>query len=190
MFAAAIGHLRAQLNEHLTRFDGSTEDVVILSNVQQTDGSVEPEVENKLAMFVTNFQRDALPVGKRNAQTSMARLTEKRPPVHFNIYMMIAACHSGKRYAQGLKLLSAAVAFFQSTPVFDHHTSPGLDPGIDRLILDIENLDTQSLGTLWGVLGGTYLPSVLYRLRLVTVDAGAVVAEVPVIRSSKTAAEG
>jgi hypothetical protein len=182
MFSAAIGHVRGRLNEHLTRANGSTEDAVVLSSVHQTDGSVAPEVENTLAMFVTNFQKDDLPLAPRHNGFATGRVAELRPPLHFNVYLMIAACHSGKRYVQGLEMLSFAVAFFQANPVFDQRNSPGLDRRIDRLVLDIENLDTQSISNLWGVFGGNYLPSVLYRLRIVTVDADALVAEVPTIR--------
>ena len=54
--------------------------------------------------------------------------------------------------------------------------------------LEIENLDADGLSQLWGVLGSRYLPSVLYRMRTVTIDAGALTAETLVIRAPRAAA--
>jgi len=48
--------------------------------------------------------------------------------------------------------------------------TPELDPRIERLMLDIANLGIAELSNLWGVLSGKYVPSVLYRVRMVAVD--------------------
>ena len=34
---------------------------------------------------------------------------------------------------------------------------------------------------LWSLLGGRYLPSMLYKVRMITVDANAVIGQVPII---------
>ena len=64
-------------------------------------------------------------------------------------------------------------------PVFDKHSTPDLDSRIDKLVLDIENLNIQDLSNLWGLLGGRYLPSVYYRVRMVTIHPDNVVAQLP-----------
>jgi Pvc16 N-terminal domain len=120
--------------------------------------SASPRIDNKLVLFVTNIQRDTLPQNGLNGRAPAAGVVETRPPLHLNLYVMIAACFGGANYGEGLKRLSAAVAFFQANPVFDAQRSPELDRRISRLVLDIENLDSQTISHLWGVLGGTYLP--------------------------------
>ena len=87
---------------------------------------------------------------------------------------MVAAHFSAANYPEALKILSKVVEFFQARPVFDHHNSPSLDRGIHKLVIDIENLSLSDQALLWGSLGGRYLPSVLYRIRMVAIDSGAV----------------
>ena len=100
-----------------------------------------------------------------------------QPPVHLNLLVMFAANFSGAVYVEALKLIECVIAFFQARPVFTHVNTPALDPGIDQLSFEIENLSLSDLSNLWGVIGGRYLPSVLYRLRMVTVDARQVIAQ-------------
>jgi len=87
---------------------------------------------------------------------------------------MFASYFSGSNYQEGLKFISQTIGYFQGQSVFDQQNSPGLDRNINKLVMDIYNLDITDLSNLWGVLSGKYLPSVLYKVRLVTVDANAV----------------
>jgi hypothetical protein len=64
--------------------------------------------------------------------------------------------------------VDGVVAFFQAHPVFDHQNSPDLDQGIDRLVLELEPLSLTDLSNLGGILGGRYVPSVLYRARMIS----------------------
>ena len=70
---------------------------------------------------------------------------------------------------------AGTIGFFQAHPVFDRASAPELDARFERLTMEIENLNTTELSNLWGILGSRYLPSVLYRLRMVTIDEGQVV---------------
>ena len=42
---------------------------------------------------------------------------------------------------------------------------------LEKIIFDIYNLDFEKLNHLWGVLGCSYFPSVLYKVRLIKVQA-------------------
>ena len=86
-------------------------------------------------------------------------------------------------YTQALKLVAHALRFFQAHPVFDRRSSPEMPAELERLVLDIENLGTQELSHLWGVLGGRYLPSVLYRMRTVVIIPEGVAGEVEPARA-------
>jgi Pvc16 N-terminal domain len=84
---------------------------------------------------------------------------------------MFTANFSGGNYAEGLKFLSSTVAFFESMPAFTHDNAPDLDRRLERLTLAIENLSFADLSHVWGAIGSSYLPSVLYRMRLIRIDA-------------------
>ena len=66
-------------------------------------------------------------------------------------------------------MLSAAISFFQYTSVFNHNNTPDLDSSVEKLVFEMINLNIQELSQLWGVHGGKYLPSVLYKTRMVTI---------------------
>ncbi len=180
---AAISHLANQLNQFLKRSFGLTEDIVTVSNIVEPDGSIAPNVNNKLVMLLTNIERDTVPFRKPSSNASgNARSPISVPPLYLNLYVMVAANFSGKNYPEALKLISNTISFFQRQPVFDRNSTPDLDQRIEKLILDMENLKIQDLSNVWGLLGGKYLPSVLYKVRMVTFDAADIVGQVPTLQ--------
>ncbi len=71
-----------------------------------------------------------------------------------------------------VKFLSATLSFFQSNCVFTHSNTPDLNRNIEKLTFEIVNQDLQNQSHLWGTLGGKYLPSILYKVRMVTIQEG------------------
>lgn len=174
MIDAAISQIASQLNIALRRTFRSADDPVVVANLMEQDGSVATTAANKLAVFLVNIERETLPFASGPAARAAlpgARVGVANPPVHLNLMLMFAANFTAGNYVEALKFVSATVGFFQARPVLDHENTPDLDPRIDKLVLDIENLSLHDLSNLWGILSGKYLPSILYRVRLVTIDA-------------------
>jgi hypothetical protein len=154
---------------------GLNEDVVVVSNLLEQDGTVATHVNNKIVVSLVNIERENVAMAQQSVATSSAlRSIVTNPPIHFNLYLMFASYFSGSNYQEGLKFISQTISYFQGQSVFDQQNSPGLDRNINKLVMDIYNLDITDLSNLWGVLSGKYLPSVLYKVRMVTVDANAV----------------
>lgn len=109
-------------------------------------------------------------------------------PLFLNFYVMFAGNFSGNNYMESLKFISNTISFFQRHPVFDHDNTPDLDPRIDKLVLDIQNLTIADLGNLWGILSGRYLPSILYKVRLAAFDSDDVMTQVPTVTDARTTA--
>ena len=174
-----IDFTSGQLNDALRRaFPSGSEHRVVMCNLHGQDGSVAIEAVEKVVVFLVNVERESVP-GSGPPGGSLSRSTVRPEPVHLNLMIMVAANYGGKNYDQALKYLSSAVSFFQGRPVFNHQNTPDLDPRIDKLTMEIENLSIADLSNLWGVLSGKYLPSVLYRMRLLSIDTGQVSAQVP-----------
>ena len=62
MIYAAVSHIASQLNQFLRRSFDLTEDMVVLSNILEQDGTVAPDVNNKLVVFVVNGVRPDISV--------------------------------------------------------------------------------------------------------------------------------
>ena len=181
MIDSAISHIASQLNQFLKRLFNLTEDIVVISNLVEQDGTIASDVTNKVVVFLVNIQKDTVPY--RQATSTAAgsdRSVVTSPPLYLNVYLMVAGHFSN--YPEALKMMSHAISFFQRRPVFDHQNTPDLDRRIQRLAMDIENLNIQDLSNLWGVISGKYLPSILYKVRMVAFDAGDVTAQVPTLK--------
>lgn len=187
MINFAVEHIVRQTNEFLRRQFELAEDIVVLSNLLEQDGTLVPHVQNKIAMFLVSIERDVTCQYSRPTDIhEQGRRVHRNPPVGLNLYLMVAAHFSGKNYPEALKILSSVVQFFQTKPVFDHQNSPELDDRIDQLILDIENLSLSDQALMWGALSGRYLPSVLYKVRMISLDGMAVQGQVPALSSPVT----
>jgi hypothetical protein len=75
------------------------------------------------------------------------------------------------------------VSFFQQTPFFTHETLPDLDTAIDKITLELVNLDLTQTNHLMGMAGLKYLPAVLYRLRMIPFQSDAIAGVVPPARA-------
>ncbi|WP_416762670.1 DUF4255 domain-containing protein [Roseateles sp. So40a] len=170
MIDAALQQVAQQLNQHLRHRLGADEDLVALTNLLEQNGGPVPLAQNKLVMFLAGIERDMV-AHRAAAPGGLPSRLQTPDPVYLNLLVMCAANFSGTNYTEALKCLSAAIAFFQSRPVMDHQNCPGMDSALERLTLNIENLSSAEMHSLWSIHSGRYLPSVLYRIRLVSVDS-------------------
>ena len=63
------------------------------------------------------------------------------------------------------------ISFFQAKNVFTPDNSPSMvdfDPRLKKIIVDLYSYSFEQLYNFWSVVGTKYLPSVLYRIRMVT----------------------
>lgn len=188
MIDTAINHIASNVNQHLMRTFGLNEDVVVVSNILEQDGSVATHVNNKIVVSLVNIEKESVPLNNvGNTPATANRRTVSNPPIYVNLYLMFASYFSGSNYQEGLKFISNTIHYLQGQSVFDQHNSPELDRNISKLVMDMHNLDITDLSNLWGVLSGKYLPSVLYKVRMVTVDAGAVRDQTPSATKPATA---
>ena len=175
MILAALQHLTTHVNQSLKRAYGISEDVVVLCSPTDSDGNVAPQSLNKLALFLVNIEKDSMPRPISSQGSGGSRASVALEPMYLNLYVLLAANFNSGNYAESLKYLSSAISYFHQHPTFDHHTTPDLHGGIDKLIMDVENLKIQELSNLWGILGGKYSPSMLYKVRMVAMGGGQIV---------------
>lgn len=184
----ALEHLATHLNGHFRRNFQVAEDVVVVSNLQELGGAPVAFAAGKLVLFLSGVERDT--VAHRAARDSSPSNSVIRgaAPVYLNLLVMCAANYSGSHYTEALKFLAGAIAFFQGNPVFDHQNTPGMDTRLERLALNMENLSSQEMHSLWSIHGGRYVPSALFRVRMITLDSGNVRSRDAVVRQIEAGA--
>jgi len=188
MIEQAIQIIAEKLNRHLKNAFSSNENLVEVSNIVGQDGAVSPNVDNKLVLFVVNIEQEIL--ANRHVHDRLpgpGRVPVISKPAYMNIYICLAGTFSGKNYSESLKLLSHAIGFLHNNCVFDHSNTPELDPVFNKLVFEYVNLDIRDLSNLWGVITGKYLPSALYKVRMVPVGVEQLTGQDHAIHGGSTA---
>ncbi len=192
MLKQALEFILELLNEYVT--PASSEDAVIPGNIALLDAHNDVAAErlaNKIVASVINIQQEAtlrnLPRKRPGSNPNGEPIaTEQSPPIHLNIYVVFSANNS--IYEDSLFYISEVISFFQRKHVFDPADYPALAPKypdihqIQALIADLYSTSFEELNQIWGILGGKYTPSVIYKLRLVPIQASPE-SEASVVRS-------
>lgn len=99
-----------------------------------------------------------------------ASIEIKSPPVYINIHVMVTAHFTD--YNTALVHLGSALEFFQNKPYLDKYNilpANNWPSNLENIVFDWHNLEIDKLNQLWGIHGGTYYPSFLFRVRLLKV---------------------
>ncbi|MEI6756345.1 MAG: DUF4255 domain-containing protein [Chlorobium sp.] len=100
------------------------------------------------------------------------------PPVELNLFVLFVAHNND--YETALRDLSDVIGFFQANPFFDSSKYPALNASvsnpdekpwqlIERLSFMLYSLTFEQQNNLWAMLGSKYIPSVVYRMNMLTV---------------------
>lgn len=167
MIDTALSAVVARLNEDINRRFPDDTGSVVLSNITDLSRQSSESIFNKVVVSVINIQKDHAFLNREFKSPSAQSRAIISPPLHLNMFVVVASFFENDRYEHGLKLLSECADFVQANSVFSPANTPSMDPSIERLIWDIENLNLSEIHSLWGVMGSHYLPSLLYKVRAV-----------------------
>ncbi|HVV53931.1 MAG TPA: DUF4255 domain-containing protein [Mucilaginibacter sp.] len=168
--------LAEEINKYLSQKLGVTTDQrLVWGNVGKAldnDSSGQNALSGKAIMSLINVEEDRVAMQQENYIKSPTGITYKNPPVYLNLYVLFAVNRAD--YGDSLKYLALIIQFFQSQNVFTPLSNPSLDNRIQKLICDLFSVNFEQLNQIWSVLGGKYLPSVLYKIRQITIDEDAI----------------
>lgn len=174
MIRPAIEGILTELKEHFKVIRGSEEEWVVEGNMATFESGEggNGKLGNKIVCSLVNIEEEKV-LKNGLSYTTRRDITEQHNPIiYLNLYLLFTSTKSDD-YLGGLADLSAVLTFFQGKQVFNQENTRGLPPEIDKVIFDIHTLNFEYLNHLWGILGGKYFPSVLYKVRLVPIKAEA-----------------
>jgi hypothetical protein len=176
MIAETFKFLSEELNGYLSQKLGVTTDQrLVLGNigkVSDSDTGGTNTLTGKAILSLINVEEDRITKQQDNYLKSDTQVTYKNPPLYLNLYVLFAINRTD--YSDSLKWLAYIVQFFQQQHVFTPTSNPNLDGRIQKLIVDLYNLNFEQINQLWSVIGGKYLPSVVYKIRQVVIDENAI----------------
>ncbi len=180
MIYETLKFLADEVNKFLSlKLGANTDPRLVLGNIAKTvdadgGGTGVNSISNKGILSLVNVEEDRIARQTENFVKSESGVVYKSPPLYLNLYVLFALNRT--EYTDSLKWLSYIIQFFQYQKVFTPLSHPSLDPKIQRLVLDMHSLNFEQINHLWGTLGGKYLPSVLFKVRQITIDEDATIA--------------
>lgn len=168
MIQEALSCLTDEINLYFRSKLKINEDKAVLSGILSADGSVAIREENKIIITLVNVEKEA--INGNNALPNVA------VPLNINLYVLFSAYFSAGNYSEALRFLSFVMGYLQQKNVFSRSNTPQMDSHIVKLVFEMENLSTERMNNLWASLGAKYMPSVLYKMRMLTID-GSIVRE-------------
>jgi hypothetical protein len=155
------------------QFDGETPEPVVRGAILNEKG--EPQLgAGTVGLMIANIDEERV----FKAQLQKQKRTDNdievaNPEIKLNFYLLVAANPGTTTvsYDAALRRLSEVITYFQGTSWFDKTDYPSLDP-IEYLVVDLYSLSFEMQNQLWASMGAKYMPSVVYKIRLVVIDRG------------------
>jgi hypothetical protein len=189
MIFESLQLIAGELNKFLNYLSGQNDDLVMLGNIAQLESHLPGNIDgsallNKVVVTLINVEEEKTLKNTRNYKITANETIYKNPPLHLNLYILISS--TSTVYDNALIYLSRVIKFFQGQNVFTPKNSPlSSQPGsiLDdfKLIVDMYSPTFEEANFLWSTLGGKQLPSLIYKIRLVTVER-----DEPIIESTSS----
>ncbi|MHB1179786.1 MAG: DUF4255 domain-containing protein [Daejeonella sp.] len=184
MINETLKFISDEVNKYLSLKLGiNTDPRLVLGNISKAmDNDTTPGINsptNRAILSLVNVEEDRLAKQQENFVRTDTGITYKNPPTYLNLYILFAVNRT--EYSDSLKWLAFIIQFFQYQNVFTPISHPALDSKIEKLVVDLYTLNFEQINHLWSTMGGKYIPSVLYKVRQITINEDAVISEGSII---------
>ncbi len=103
---------------------------------------------------------------------SNTNIYNHNPVVYLNLHLLFSVPVITSNYSSAINMLGIITEFFQTKNVIDVSQDNINDDNyirLEKLVFELYSLSFEQMNHLWGVLGGKYMPSVLYKVRLIPI---------------------
>lgn len=164
MIHEVLAYIRRELRDRLPVADAEVmiESARVLSSETNDEGAY---------ITLVNVEEEPALRNQPSVERLGGALLRQEPPVHLNLYLLFS--FEFQTYETSLLHLSNTIGLFQEKRFY---TAGNADPGnpfpvgLEKLIFELNNMSFEALNNLWGVLGGAYFPSVIYKVRMVRIQ--------------------
>ncbi|NEO50921.1 MAG: DUF4255 domain-containing protein [Moorea sp. SIO4A3] len=170
MLDHVLSFLKEQLNSYIrVKTGGQAFEVLFLQDRNGKEVSLE---ENAITTLLVNLEEDYTfrSGAAYERMPNQGGNQQNNPNLYLNLYVLYAANFTN--YRQSLKFLSLIIKYFQSHRLFDCRNSPTLSSEIQKLTIELVNLPFTEQREVWSGLGMSYMPSVIYKVRMVVFADG------------------
>ena len=149
-----------ELNSYFKLLSSHNADIVKAANLFDLAGGVNQRNEKKLIVSVVNIEQDptyhSLEIYQKDAEGNNQLV---KPEVKINVYFLMIPIFQS--YRLSLDTISQVIAFFQHRKSFDI-PKPN-ESSTNHVVFEMVSMSFEQQNHLWGMLGGKYFPSVMYK---------------------------
>jgi Pvc16 N-terminal domain len=175
MISGALNFLKEQLNPFLVAnypLSNAPQRVAISNIVQQETGdqglSQTDLPDDKILITLINVEEETTFKDQhRHQKLPNGNIRFREPELALNLYVLFASHFNN--YDAALKHLSGTIRYFQAYNVFDVAQYPSMatfHPNLKRIVMDLRSMPIDQQSNFWQSMGGKFLPSVMYKLRM------------------------
>ncbi len=163
MIFQILNAIEKELNSQIKYAFGISEDVIILSNIVDQSGNKSLQQDNLIHLTLFRIEEDKTINKAGGYYGQFGRNT----PVLINLYIVFAASHTGKKYADGVNMISWLLHYLITNDRFTHADLVGLPTEVEFIKFELQNLDPREVSNLWGSIGSKLLPHLCYKIGLI-----------------------
>lgn len=169
MIKEALTFLTSELDTYWKVKTGSTqtEKKVVLANIAKIGDPEGNTLKNAIVASLVNLEEDRLSKSPNNFVKQPSGIVYKNPKIHLYLYLLFAI---DGNYDQSLRDIGLVIQFFQKNNLFNRQSHPSLHEKIELLVADLHTLSFEQSNHMWSILGSKYLPSALYKVRIVSIE--------------------
>lgn len=183
MISKALQFTNDALDQFLRNRFGLDDKKVLLNKLIESNGNVPQVNQNKVVISLINVEKEtAKPFYVRNHQLQNGNYSDVSPTERYNLDLLISSNFDD--YNETLKFLDAVILFFQVNTTLDASSYSNTPAGLNKLEFEIEKVSYHQMQSLWTAMGAKYQPSVIYKTRLITIQAGEVTGFTPAVTNS------
>jgi hypothetical protein len=159
------------------------EEKTVLNNLVDPDGSIPRMNQNKVVLSLINIEKETnQPFYIQNKKLENGNYSNFNPVERYNLDILISSNFDD--YIESLKFLDAVIYFFQINNYLDASSSSSIPEGLTKLEFEYEKNSYHQMHSLWTAMGAKYQPSVIYKMKLVKVQANETVEIIPAITNT------
>jgi hypothetical protein len=146
------------------------EDKAELSAIVNQDGTIALQSENKVLVTLLNIEREPFSANSGNIG---------RQKLSLNI-IVIFSCHfSNSNYSEAIRFLDLIITYFEENYTLEVNN---IYDGTNKIKVEIETFNLEKVQNIWSTIGAKYLPSVIYKLRMIVVDSKTISTFTPAVQ--------
>lgn len=180
MIHNALNFISQEINIYLNNSAGTTNNKHIVVTSIVSNGTMAIP-EKTIGLTLMNIEEDRVAKDQRVTVKNLnGEIETRNPDIYLNLFVLITANFDAadsedptEDYLEGIKQLSQVITFLQGKNVFTPSNSPLLaliDPSIERLSIELFSFNFEQMNHFWSIVGHSYLPSVLYKIRMITIQ--------------------